>query len=656
MRTAYLRPLAFVFVCLATAIALAERPNVVVVFIDDMGWGDLSCFGGESVKTENVDRLAGEGIRFTHFYVNAPICSPSRCAITTGQYPQRWRITSYLAHRGANHKRGMAQWLDPAAPTLARLLHRAGYATGHFGKWHLGGQRDVGEAPLITEYGFDASLTNFEGLGPRVLPLCDAFDGRPPRKHALGSDNLGRGQTTWRDRSLVTESFVARTLAFVKRAEADGKPFYVNVWPDDVHSPFYPPKARRGDAAKRTLYHGVLDTMDEQLGALFDYIRTRETLRDNTLVLIASDNGPESGAGSAGPFRGVKGMLYEGGIRSPLIVWGPGIVDEAKRGTKNDTTVLAAMDLVPSLLAIAGTDKPAGVEFDGLELADVLVGKSNEPRDRPVYWRRPPDRPGDKNERWPDLAMREGNWKFLMQYDGSAAQLYDLSADPGETKNLADDNPELTARCTRQINAWNAQLPTDAGQTPGEVIAPVSLPFSSKLAGTDGLRGWSYFGHHQFIEPSERGVHLGVVPEHPVNDYRCGEKLMLDGGDWDDFTAAVTVRVFDGTHGSGLLFRTTGPSVGYDAHRGYFAGIIPKVNRVVLGRMDGVDWTELARADVKMDFDRDYRLSVTARGESITVTLDGKTVIAAQDRSYQSGTIGLRVVRAHAVFREIEVE
>ena len=157
----------------------AAHPNIVVVLIDDLGWGDFSCFGNTHVETANIDRLAAEGVRFEQFYVNAPICSPSRTALSTGQYPQRWRITSYLANRKLNDERGMAQWLDPKAPMLARMLHEAGYATGHFGKWHMGGQRDVGDAPLITRYGFDESLTNFEGLGPRVLPLLGCV-----RRHA----------------------------------------------------------------------------------------------------------------------------------------------------------------------------------------------------------------------------------------------------------------------------------------------------------------------------------------------------------------------------------------------------------------------------------------------------------------------------------------
>lgn len=433
----------------------ATQPNILLVFIDDMGWSDFSCFGNGDVKTEHIDRLAKEGLRFEQFYVNSPICSPSRTAISTGQYPQRWRITSYLSNRKSNRERGMAQWLDPKAPMLARFLQQAGYATGHFGKWHLGGQRDVGEAPLIPEYGFDTSLTNFEGLGPRVLPLCDAYDGKPPRRHALGSDKLGRGPIRWEDRSQVTAAFTAAALQFIKQAQANDQPFYVNLWPDDVHSPFFPPKARRGDGDKRTLYEGVLDTMDEQLGVLFAAIRNDDKLCSNTLILICSDNGPEPGAGSAGPFRGHKTMLYEGGVRSPLIVWGPGLIDKENWGKVNQQSVFAAIDLVPSLLSIADVRTPEKITFDGEALPDVLLGKSEESRKAPLFFGRPPDR--DKFygvADLPDLAVREGKWKLLCEFDGSNPELYDLSADRGETTNLAEKHANVVKRLTRLAIAW----------------------------------------------------------------------------------------------------------------------------------------------------------------------------------------------------------
>lgn len=441
----------------------AEKKNFVVVFIDDMGWSDLSCFGNKMVETEHIDGLAAEGIRFEQFYVNSPICSPSRTALTTGQYPQRWRITSYLNNRKDNARRGVANWLDPQAVTVAKVLQAAGYATGHFGKWHMGGQRDVGEAPLITEYGFDASLTNFEGLGDRLLPLCNAYDGTPLKKHALGSDLLGRGTITWMDRALITSGFVDRTIQFIDEAQKAGKPFYVNVWPDDVHSPFYPPQDRRGDASKKQLYHGVVDTMDEQLGVLFDRIRNDDQLRSQTVILLCSDNGPENGAGSALPLRGFKTNLYEGGIRSPLIVWCPSEMSGQEIGSTNGQSVLCAMDLARSIVDMAEQSLPAETRMDGEVLTPVLLGKEVRSRQAPLFWRRPPDRPGTKTEDYPDLAMRNGKWKLLIEYDGSDPQLYDLQSDVAESHNLAAEQSDLVRSMTQATLAWNSELPADSG-------------------------------------------------------------------------------------------------------------------------------------------------------------------------------------------------
>lgn len=443
---------ALLALCAAGQAAEPARPNIVMVFIDDMGWGDFSCFGNSEVKTEQADRLAAEGLRFSQFYVNSPICSPSRTALTTGQHPQRWRIHSFLNNRAANERRGMAQWLDPKAPTLPRMLKQAGYTTGHFGKWHMGGQRDVGEAPLISEYGFDETLTQFEGLGPRLLPLCYTNETSPPRKHALGSDDLGRGPIVWMDRSKITSGFVGGAVEFMKKASADNRPFYVNVWPDDVHSPFFPPLSMRTNENKRALYHAVLKSMDQQLGALFDYIRSDSRLRTNTLVLLCSDNGPEPGAGSAGPFRGAKATLWEGGIRSPLIVWGPGFVQADRTGKHNETSVFSAFDLVPSLLTLAGVKVPENV-FDGENVADTLLGKSDASRKKPLWWRRPPDRPGERPQNLPDLAIRDGKWKLLCEFDGSRPQLYDLEKDRGETTNLAKEQPDVVQRLTQAVLA-----------------------------------------------------------------------------------------------------------------------------------------------------------------------------------------------------------
>lgn len=439
-----------------------ERPNVVLVFIDDMGWGDFSCFGNDAAKTPNIDRMALEGGRFEQFYVNSPICSPSRTAISTGQYPQRWRITSYLARRDLNERRGMAQWLDPAAPMLARSLQQSGYATGHFGKWHMGGQRDVDDAPLIEAYGFDASLTNFEGMGPKLLPLT-LKPGQVNAGRIWGdAERLGPGYR-WMLRSKITEGFVDEAIPFMSQALREGKPFYVNLWPDDVHSPFWPPVDKWGDG-KRALYLSVLEEMDSQLGKLFSFIRDNEALRDNTLVLICSDNGPERGAGVAGPFRGFKTHLYEGGIRSSLVVWGPGLL--GRSGFVNRDSVFSAIDLVPSLLMIAGVSPPDGVEFDGEALTEVLLGRSQASRTAPLFFRRPPDRDAFYGvDDLPDLAVRYGRWKLLCEYDGSNPELYDLLLDRGEVINRANDNAEVVDRLASMLRSWHESMPADQGAT-----------------------------------------------------------------------------------------------------------------------------------------------------------------------------------------------
>lgn len=451
-----------------THFADADLPNIITVFIDDMGWADLSCFGGDLVETQNIDRLASEGIKFNQFYVNSSICSPSRVALTTGQYPQTWRITSFLARREVNEDRGMAHWLDPRAPLLPRELQRAGYATGHFGKWHMGGQRDVGEAPLIQAYGFDRSLTNFEGLGPRVLPLTDAYDGNPPGRHDLGSADLGKGPIHWEDRSIVTAAFVKEALDFMDAAEAKNQPFFVNLWPDDVHAPFFPPEAKRNatGGTKRELYYAVLDAMDEQLAPLFDRVRNDPKLRDNTLIILASDNGHAPGGGSGGPLRGSKSWLYEGGVRSPLIVWGPGLIASDAAGSTNETAIVCALDLNRSIYTLTRTPLPKGVVPDGEDLIDTLLGKSAEGREGPIFWRRPPDRPGTPKDPNPDLAARDGKWKFYIQYDGSRPQLYDMNSDIGERRNLAGEHPAEVKRLTRALLEWNKKMPPDAGSAP----------------------------------------------------------------------------------------------------------------------------------------------------------------------------------------------
>ncbi len=455
----------FLSLCLAlTLVACSstnKQPNIILVFIDDMGWADFSCFGNTDAATPSIDKMASEGICFDQFYVNSPICSPSRVAISTGQYPQRYHITSYLAHRHQNEERGMANWLDPNAPMLARNFQEAGYATGHFGKWHMGGQRDVTEAPPITAYGFDESLTNFEGLGPKLLPLTKDETGTVG-KIWQKAEILG-GPVTWMQRSEITSGFIEAAINFMDRAQKENKPFYVNIWPDDVHTPLWPPYEIYGlakEAGKRGLYLAVLEAMDQQFSLLFDYLTSNDQLHQNTLLLICSDNGPEPGAGQAGKLKGFKTQLYEGGIRSSLIAWGPGFINGKCIGSRNHVSVFSAMDLAPSLLSFAGISHNEQVLYDGEVINEVLLGNSEESRTQPLFFSRPPDRKSFYGfENLPDLAIREGQWKLLCDYNGDRPQLYNIEKDPGEKNNLAYENKELAARLKTQLLEWWKSMP-----------------------------------------------------------------------------------------------------------------------------------------------------------------------------------------------------
>ena len=356
----------------------------------------------------------------------------------------------------------MAQWLDTAAPMLARDLHRAGYATGHFGKWHMGGQRDVEEAPHITTYGFDKSLTNFEGIGPKLLPLTKDADGHVG-KIWEDAERLGAGYQ-WMQRSEITTGFVDAAIDFMGQAQKDGKPFYVNVWPDDVHSPFWPPFEDYGltkEDGKRALYLAVLEEMDKQFGKLFKFVNSSAELRDNTLIVFCSDNGPEPGAGTSGDLRGFKGHLYEGGIRSSLIVWGPGFLNKDAVGTRNRETHFSAIDLKPSILDFTGTGLAKNELTDGEDVLSTLLGNDTASRQSPIFYSRPPDRKNykDFDKPLPDLAMREGDYKLLCDYDGGRPELYNIATDPEEQENIAAKNKDRVTTMVKTVTDWYKTMP-----------------------------------------------------------------------------------------------------------------------------------------------------------------------------------------------------
>lgn len=443
------------------------RPNVLFILIDDLGYGDLSVTGNADVPTPNIDRLAREGLTLTQFHVASPICSPSRAGCLTGSHPARWRLHSFLNDRKSNASRGMAQFLDPAAPSVARVFQQAGYATGHFGKWHLGGGRDIGEAPLPQAYGFDESLTSFEGLGDRVLPGAKGLSAQ--------SAALGRGQVRVVAKHELTPIYVDRAIDFIDRRRHEGAPFYLHLWLDDVHDGHQPGAAQLAKWRDRSpnpnvqKFYAVLDAMDRDLGRLLDHLDEAGLAKD-TLVLLTSDNGPtawphyyEAGhhppAGSTGGDRGRKWSLYQGGIRMPAFVRWPGRIPA---GAVN-AGVASALDLFPTFCGLAGVAPPPGADLEGQDLSAAWLRNETVVRNRPLFWEYGRDdtylRPGLPRDRSPNLAMRDGDWKCLVNADGSGLELYDLASDPRESADRAGAEPERAARMKAALLEWRSGLP-----------------------------------------------------------------------------------------------------------------------------------------------------------------------------------------------------
>ncbi len=423
--------------------AAEKKPHIVFILADDLGPGDLGCYGGKIAKTPNIDRLASGGVRFTQYYASAPICSPSRCGLITGNFPARWKLTSYLQTRTGNRGCEQADFLDPEAPSLPRLLKAMGYRTAHFGKWHLGGGRDVKSAPKFAAYGYDEHAGTWESPEP--------------------DPEITAGNWIWSDKDKVkrwdrTAYFVERTLAFLKRNAA--APCFVNLWLDDPHTPWVPGpaprKAQAGPTCKQSWTRMTARSASCSMGS-------RELgIEKNTLVIFVSDNGPlptfdqERTRG----LRGCKLSLYEGGVRLPCIVHWPGKVPA---GRTDDTTVLAGTDFLPTLIAVNGGKLSDLRKLDGEDRSRAFFGAPLPTRARPLFWEYGRNQkffsyPAGKN-RSPNLAMREGNWKFLVNDDGTSAELYDLSTDPNETQNVVALQKEVTARMKNMLLEWRKSLP-----------------------------------------------------------------------------------------------------------------------------------------------------------------------------------------------------
>src|SRR4051812_10217572 len=433
--------------CSTAAEKAPSRPNIIFLLTDDMGYGDVGCYGGKFVPTPNIDRLAKEGTRFTQFYAASPVCSPSRTGFLTGMYPARWRITNYLQTRAGNRACEQADFLDPSAPSIARVLKNSGYSTGHFGKWHMGGGRDVTNAPPFSEYGFDEHAGTYESPEP--------------------DPNITGTNWIWSAQDKVkrwdrTAYFVDKALDFLGRHR--GKPCYVNVWPDDVHTPWVPEgsdlqRRRRENDESEPNFKAVLAEYDKQVGRLLAGLKEL-SLDKNTVIVFSSDNGPlpTFHGQRAGGLRGSKISLYEGGTRMPLIVRWPGRVPA---GRVDEETVMNGVDFFPVFCRLAGAPLPANARLDGEDLSESFFGTSAA-RKHAMLWeygRNSAFGYPQGRDRSPNVAIREGNWKLLVNADGSNVELYDLLADRNETRNLADKNPDIAKRLVAAALEFRRSLP-----------------------------------------------------------------------------------------------------------------------------------------------------------------------------------------------------
>lgn len=435
--------------CLSDIAAAGERPNIVFVLTDDMGYSDPSCYGGNFAPTPNIDRLAKEGIRFTHFYDDAPICSPSRAACLTGMFPARWNFTTYLDKREMNRDCEQADFLPTNAPALARVLKAAGYTTGHFGKWHLGGGRDVTNAPPFSAYGYDEHVGTYESPEPDPNITATNWIWSP-------QDKVKRWERTG--------YFVDHALDFFRRHKNQNQPCYVEIWPDDVHTPWVPNVERQTQApnsAQRRDFCAVLAEYDRQMGRLFDGLKSLG-VETNTLVIFTSDNGPLPNFNHTrtGGLRGSKLSLYEGGVRVPFIVRWPG---HTTAGRVDEKTVMEMVDLFPTFCTIAHAPLPAGFSFDGEDMTAALDSQSRA-HTKTIFWEygrksKYFNFPGPVYDRSPHLAVREGKWKLLVNADGSQVELYDLDADSNETNNVATANADFVKRMTDAALNWKKSLP-----------------------------------------------------------------------------------------------------------------------------------------------------------------------------------------------------
>ena len=432
----------------------AARPNILFILADDWGYGDLGCYGNEDIQTPCLDRLAEQGTRYTRFYVASCVCSPSRCGFITGHYPGRWQVHAHFARYDSNERRHMPNWLDIESPSLPRLMQANGYRTAHYGKWHLGGGGGIHghpDAPFVREYGYDDTRT-WNGNGPTWYQTT-------PWPFTLFNDS----DAVWAANS--SRMAVDATIDFIKRDLS--KPFYVNLWLKDPHTPLHPTEEQRGPfkhlPEPQQTYYSVIHNADRHIGRLLDAL-DELGVADNTLVVFASDNGPEhvrehlGTYGSVLHLRGRKHCIFDGGVRVPFIVRWPG---HTPVGRAIDDTWISAVDLVPTFLDAAGIPVPRSWHPDGVSALSALHGQEFR-RGMPMMWEwRNADCTGNDESiaGWPMLGIRLEEFMLLMNPVTGQRALYDTCADEAQTRDLYADKPQLAHDLAAQIEDYSKSLP-----------------------------------------------------------------------------------------------------------------------------------------------------------------------------------------------------
>ncbi len=423
------------------------KPNIIVIFCDDLGWGDLGCFGNPTIRTPNLDRMASEGQKWTQFYVAAPVCTPSRAALMTGRYPIRNGMTS--AKRAVLFP-DSGGGLPPDEITLAEMLKETGYATGIVGKWHLGHLPQY----LPTSQGFDSYFgipysNDMDKIGgPGYSAEVRKDTSYYPEIEHYNVPLMRNTQIIERpaDQNTLTKRYTEESIRFIEDHAAH--PFFLYLPHSMPHIPLFASENFRGRSS-RGLYGDVVEELDASVGAILDTLRELK-LDTKTLVVFSSDNGPwlsyETHGGSAGPLRAGKGTTFEGGMRVPTIFWWPGKIQP---GTKQDLG--STLDFMATFTAIAGGELPENRKLDSFDLSGVLFGDQESPRKTMFYW---------TNAKL--HAIRSGPWKLHVKMREAVnygkeselgkPELYHLEKDISEKYNVADKYPEAVESLLKSMD------------------------------------------------------------------------------------------------------------------------------------------------------------------------------------------------------------